>query len=158
MASFNIKKINRNNGSVFIPTNATPTGLLELGSGDLLFGDDGDLVIASQDETSAQNLLAAIKTVYDVSPVFPNFGIRLRDLIGKTINIEILDEATQIFRRDLINSGFPIIQENTKVLAYDETVVILSVMMTGIESDKIQLTYYFDLLSGKVEEIGGEQI
>ena len=158
MSKYQIQQINRNNGPEHIPAGTLTGGLLELPNGDWLFGDNKDLVHCTLDEARAQAVLAAIKTVYDKSPAFPLFGTRIRDIIGNVTTDTFYQEAGEILIEDMINSGFPVISEGTEVLPYDDSTIIVSIVVEGIQQPKISLSYLFNVFDASVEELGGLQV
>lgn len=148
----------RNSGSNFLQPGRPKVNLLETEQGDLIIGGDKDLLISNEDESLSQILLNAIRTPFGVSRAFPNFGSSLRNLIGKKLTGETLDSAQIQLVRDLTNSGFDVIDEKTEVLPWDDATIIVHVVVVNSRGQLIQGNYLFDVLSGDVEVLGGQQV
>jgi len=115
-------------------------GLLETTDGDWVVGSNGDLLMATTYEVVAQRLAAFMQTRYASAEVFPNFGNRLEDAYGKSLDsIRVLDKTKSDLINDLNRAGFFVVADRVEVLpaSNDSLIINLAIINTASRDKEI---------------------
>lgn len=137
------------------------SSLLETSDGDFTVSSDGQLTIAHANETAAQVIRSVLSTKMGEAKLFNSgpfkFGCQLRELIGKINSPAVRRDAEKTLLQDLLRNGISPMNSKVEILGLNEQKVLVSfaVLLSG---RAIQQAYSLDVLSGSIEDIGGNQI
>jgi hypothetical protein len=141
-------------------TDESLIGYLETADGDLIVGADSDVLKANVIESVSQRLIAFIHTRKGTVAIWPEFGSRVQDLFGKaSSNAAVFEQAKADLLQDLRSNGFTPIAEETEVLPYSSSVIIIRVTLqittADVAQSTIEQTYQLQSDEALIEFLGG---
>ena len=137
-----------------------PSNLAETAEGELIFSADGDLMIATASEALIQKSVYVVNTKKYSSSLFPGLGTRIREVMGHILTPEYLNEIEAGFYKELIENGVIPVEGSYEVNPLDVvgSRLLITFALENPSGGYLHFNYSFDVDSGAIEQIGGNQL
>jgi hypothetical protein len=157
--SYKIKKANRTNSpSNYELSGLKASSLFETEEGDLVVSAEGDILIATPNETVVQFVTFVIKTLLNEAKLYPKRGTNLRSFIGGQMRPHVFDKIRDSLIFSLYENNVGFSEESLEVLPLGDSIILISFKIIVPTGDIVQLGYKFDVMSGLIEDVGGVQV
>lgn len=124
---------------------------LDLTTGDLVIGADGDFQVVTGDELMVQEVVFCLKTTKGDWTLSKQVGCDLEQFIGKTNDTDTLDQITSVVQNEISRlSSVGSFQVYSAPLDENTIVIALELSSREIPRKKIQVAATLDLKEGKV--------